>query len=229
MIFSDRNSYVSWIYIWIRVYQGSRCLLAREVGNWKQMSVFHESLYHLVKGHITDIYLWYPLEHILLPGYATCFIIQQIHSSMIVHNVDLWQCIGRQQESIINKLGAWTYILCYQWSTNFVFYRILYRRERRTDKWPGEGKFTCGEPSKLGWLGTSAFKFEQTWTWHTWSSMTYITSWAIMCRDWTSVRLLFWTAGPESASRWCRLDEKLRAAVPATTAQLLLWLTVKVS
>ena len=29
MIFSYMNSYVSWIHIWIRVYQGSRCCLQR--------------------------------------------------------------------------------------------------------------------------------------------------------------------------------------------------------
>ena len=49
-------------------------------------------------------------------------------------------CKGRKQESTFES-GAWTYISCNRWSTNFVFRRIIYRQEQRADTWPGESKF----------------------------------------------------------------------------------------
>ena len=48
-------------------------------------------------------------------------------------------CIGRKQESI-SELGAWTYISCNLRSTDFMFLRIINRRERRAHTWPGESK-----------------------------------------------------------------------------------------
>ena len=59
-------------------------------------------------------------------------------------------CIGRKHESIF-KSGAWDLIWCNWQSTNFVFCRVIYQRERRADTWPGESKvylfsFQCCTP-----------------------------------------------------------------------------------
>ena len=50
------------------------------------------------------------------------------------------RCIGRKPESIFES-GAWTYISCNLRSTNFVFRRVIYRRERRADTRRSESKF----------------------------------------------------------------------------------------
>ena len=72
------------------------------------------------------------------------------------------QCIGRKQESIF-KSGAWTYISCNQWSTIFVFRRVLYLLERRAATWPGESKFCFV-------LFSAAVTKTGGWSWGRWTT-----------------------------------------------------------